>query len=568
MADTVPRQASAPATQRQTDAPVARRPPAGRTFSPWLVLLALTPGVFLALADATAMSIAVPLMIRRLETSVIAVSWVMNGYNLVLTVLFLTCGRLADRLGHTRLFAGGLALFTVASLGCALSGTVHVLIAFRVLQAVGAAAVIPTSLAILLAAFPGSRQGLGAGLFGAVSTMAAALGPVVGGVLVQHWGWPAIFWLNLPVGALGVALALAVLPRDQRPAAASSSGRLDWAGVVLVTAGLFCLTLGLIQGNEWGWTSVAVLALLAAAALLLALWVRWELRVDEPLFDLRLFRRRTFAAASAAVMTVDVAMMGTAFMLVIFMVGMMDYTEGNAGLVIAALPAAALVLSPLAGRLTDRIGPRWPAVAGALLSAAGLFALGHLSRTAPVPDVLWRAALVGAGLGLSLPALTAAGMSAVPGGARGAGSGMLNTARQLGFLLGVAILVAVFAHTMHGAVDRSADRAQALTRAQTGVSAEARDRIVEALDTARSIDATAGISEIRKVADPVAQLIAPNVGPLEAFVLVGLTSRLEAIFWDEVSAAFRWPFYTAALAAVLGALASALLPRRLPPPPR
>ncbi len=565
MADTVLRQTDAPATQRQTDAPASRHPPTGRPLSPWLVLLALTPGVFLALADATAMSIAVPLMIRRLETSVIAVSWVMNGYNLVLTVLFLTCGRLADRLGHTRLFAGGLALFTAASAGCALSGTVHVLIAFRVLQAVGAAAVIPTSLAILLAAFPGSRQGLGAGLFGAVSTMAAALGPVIGGVLVQHWGWPAIFWFNLPVGALGLVLALTVLPREPRPAAASS-GRLDWAGVALVSAGLFCLTLGLIQGNEWGWTSAAVLALLAAAALLLALWVRWELSADDPLFDLRLFRRRTFAAASAAVMTVDVAMMGTAFMLVIFMVGMMGFTEGKAGLVIAVLPAAALVLSPLAGRLADRTGPRWPAVAGALLSAAGLLALGHLSRTAPVPDVLWRAALVGAGLGLSLPALTAAGMSAVPGGARGAGSGMLNTARQLGFLLGVAILVAVFAHTMQGAVDSSVDRAQALTRAQAGVSAGVRERIVDALESARTIDATAGISEIRKVADPVAQLIAPNVGPLEAVVLVGLTGRLEAIFWDEVSAAFRWPFYTAALAAVLGALAGALLPRRLPPP--
>ena len=562
MTQTVPRQPPGGAA--------APQPSSGPAINPWLVLLAVTPGIFLALADATAMSIAIPMMIRRLESSVIAVSWVMNGYNLVLTVLFLTCGRLADRFGHKRLFAGGLALFTLASVGCALSGTVHLLIAFRVVQAVGAAAVIPTSLAILLAAFPQSRQGFGAGLFGAVSTLAAALGPVIGGLLVQRWSWPAIFWFNLPVGALGVALALAFVPRDRRDRAGAGEAvpqRLDWTGVALVTAGLFSLTLGLIQGNEWGWTSAATLGLFAVAALLLVLWARWELRVAEPLFDLRLFRRRTFAAASAAIMTVDVAMMGTAFMLVIFMVGMMDFTEGKAGLIIAVLPAAALVLAPVGGWLVDRAGPRWPAVAGALLSAAGLFALGHLARTAPVPDVLWRAALVGAGLGLSLPALTAAGMSAVPGGAKGAGSGMLNTARQLGFLLGVAILVAVFAHTMHGAVNRSADRAQTLTRAQTGLSVDVRDEIVKALDTARTIDATAGISEIRKVAHPVAEVIAPRVGPLEAFALLGLKDRLEAIFWDEVSAAFRWPFYTAALAAVLGALAGALLPRRLPPEP-
>jgi EmrB/QacA subfamily drug resistance transporter len=556
MSQTVPRQPGS--------AGAAPRHERGGRFGPWLVLLAVTPGIFVALADATVMSIAVPSMIRDLGASVIAISWVMNGYNLVLTVLFLTCGRLADRLGHKALFVAGLALFTLASVGCALSGTVHLLIAFRVVQAAGAAAVIPTALTILLGAFPRRRQGLAAGLFGSVSTGAAALGPVIGGLLIQHWSWPAIFWFNLPVGGLGLVLALWLVPRA---AGAGDAARrpLDWGGVALVSAGLFCLTLSLIQGNDWGWLSAPILGLAAAALLLLALWVRWELRAADPLFDLRLFRLRTFAAASVAIMTVDVAMMGTSFMLVIFMNGMMDYPYDKAGLIIAALPAAALVLAPIGGRLVDRIGPRWPAVAGAALSAAGLVALGHLARTAPPSQVVWRAALVGAGLGLSLPALTAAGMSVVPGGLRGAGAGMLNTARQLGFLLGVAILVAVFAHTMHGAMNRSADRSQALTNAQTSLDPTVRREIVKALGAARTIDATAGIGEIRKIAHPVAAVIAPRVGPLEAFALLGLKDRLEAIFWDEVSAAFKWPFYTAALAAVLGALAGALLPRRLTP---
>jgi EmrB/QacA subfamily drug resistance transporter len=564
----------------------ARAAAHGLGRAPWLVLLALAPGIFLALADATVMSIAVPSMIRDLNASVIAISWVMNGYNLVLTVLFLTCGRLADRLGHRALFAGGLALFTAASVGCALSGTVHLLIAFRVLQAVGAAAVIPTALAMLLAAFPPRRQGLAAGLFGAVTTGAAAVGPVIGGLLIQRWSWPAIFWFNVPVGTVGVALVLWLVPRGlgtlaAAPETADAAGSaelpvagagaaarrpLDWTGVGLVSAGLFSLTLALIQGNEWGWRSSAILGLLAMAALLLVLWARWELRAPDPLFDLRLFRRRAFAAASVAIMTVDVALMGTAFMLVIFMNGMMDYRYDKAGAIIAVLPAAALLLAPVSGRLVDRFGPRWPAVGGALLSAAGLVALGHLTRTAPPTDVLWRAALVGAGLGLSLPALTAAGMSVVPGGLRGAGAGMLNTARQLGFLLGVALLVAVFAHTMHGAMERSADRSQTLTEAQTSLSPLTRHEIVKALDSARTIDATAGIAQIRKIAHPVAAIIAPHVGPLEALALLGLKNRLEAIFWDEVSAAFRLPFYIAALAAVIGALAGALLPARLPRP--
>jgi len=492
---------------------------------------------------------------------VISVSWVMNGYNLVLTVLFLTMGRLADRYGHKQLFVLGLAVFTVASFLCARAASIDALIAWRVVQAVGAAAVVPTALALLLQAFPAGRQGFAAGLFGALSSAAAAAGPVLGGVLIQRWGWPSVFWFNLPVGALGVVLALALVRGRREPQA---HARLDWPGVGLVSAGLFCLTLAIIQGNDWGWISPAVLGLIAGAIGVLAVWIWWELHVPSPLFDLRLFRDRTFAAAGTAIMTVDTAMMGTSFMLVIFMIAMMDYSELKAGLAIAILPAAVLVLTPLAGSLTDRLGPRLLAVAGALVTAAGLFALGNLARIDPLSAVLWRSALVGAGLGLSLPALLAAGMSAVPGGHKGAGSGMLNTARQLGFLLGVAILVAVFAHTMGTAVNRSADEGQALTRAQAGISQPVRDRLVAALDQARTIDATAGMSEIRKVAHPIAEDIGANVGLAEGFVLLQLKNRLEELLWDEVSLAFRWPFYAAGIFAVLGAVAGALLPRRLP----
>jgi MFS family permease len=221
------------------------------------------------------------------------------------------------------------------------------------------------------------------------------------------------------------------------------------------------------------------------------------------------------------------------------------------------------VLTPLAGWLTDRVGPRIPAVAGALVAAAGLVALAYLQRTDPLSSVLWRSGLVGAGIGLSLPALLAAGMSVVPGGVKGAGSGMLNTARQLGFLLGVAILVAVFAHTMNGAVNQAADRGQALVRADAALSDPVRARLVSALDQARTIDATAGMDELRRIAHPIAEDIGQDVGFFEGLELLKLKDTLENLLWDEVSYAFRWPFLVAAIAAGLGALAGAFLPRRL-----
>jgi DHA2 family methylenomycin A resistance protein-like MFS transporter len=535
--------------------------PATPARRPWLVLLALVPGIVLTLADATIMSVAVPLVIQRLDASVTAVSWIMNGYNLVLTVLFLPMGRLGDRWGHKRTFVLGLALFTAASLGCARTGTIEALIAWRAVQAVGAAAVIPTALTILLAAYPAARRGFAAGMFGAISSAAAALGPTLGGVLIDRWSWQAVFWFNIPVGLLGIGLALALLPRrSAKPAPAG----LDLSGAALAAGGLFCLTLGLIQGNPWGWTSARILGLLAGAAVLLAAFFLHEARAREPFLDLSFFKRRSFAASSAAIMTVDTAMMGTTFMLVIYMVAMLDYTELKAGVVVTTLPLAGFVLAPFAGRIVDRAGPRLPALAGALLTATGLILLAFIDRTASAGAVAWRTALVGAGLGLSLPALTAAGMSALPADIRGLGSGVLNTARQLGFLLGVAVLVAVFSHTMQTAVGRAADQAKAMTNASAAIPADLKPEVAAAIDSARGIDVSLGMSEIMKIAHPIAEIIEPRIGPVEGLALLGLKDDLETLFMDEAASAFRWPMLTAAIAALLALIPSAMLPMRLP----
>jgi EmrB/QacA subfamily drug resistance transporter len=530
------------------------------TRNKWLILLAVTPGMFIALADATVMSIAIPSIIQKLGSSVTSVSWILNGYNLVLTVLFITMGRIADRYGHKLVFVLGLVVFAGSSLGCALSPTVSWIITFRVFQAVGAAGIVPTSLTLLLAAFPREQQGFASGLFGAVSTLSASLGPTLGGLLIQAGGWQWVFWFNLPMGALALALAASLVPRhghvrDVRP--------IDYPGVLFITAGLFMLTLALLEANNWGWVSAPILALFAAAAATLALFVYWELRAAAPLFDLRLFRSRAFAAANAAMTTVDLAMMGTAFMLVIYLVALIDYTELRAAAAVTFVPAAGLLIAPFSGRLIDRIGPRLLALCGALISAAGLFALAALNRHASFGDVVWRTVTVGVGLGITLPSVTAAGMSSLPAAVKGVGSGLLNTSRQLGFLLGVAILVAVFSATVHIAVLHSVARGQVMVKRQPLLSQEWKQYIYRALEDARGIDATAGFGEIRKLVHPIAGVPVPPVGTTDAVALLGLKDELEGVFLDETARAFVWPFCTAAIAALLSLLPAALLQRRL-----
>ena len=536
----------------------------------WLVLAGLVPGLFLAMADALIMSLAIAELIQVFGSSVPTVSWVVNGYNLVLTLLFLPFGRLADRFGHKLFFVLGMVVFTGASLGCALSPTIAWLIGFRCLQAVGAAAIVPVSLPILMNAFPKHQQGFASGLFGAITSLSASIGPVLAGVLIDardvvwpaihlHDSWQLIFFINIPIGLLGIVLALVLIPSRGR---VTSEAHIDLPGIALSSAGLFCLTLGLIQSNSWHWTSARVLGLFAVAAVALTLFVFWELRAAVPLFDLRLLKRRAFGAAASGLMTVDIALSGTAIMFSMYMIALMDFTSRRAGLVIFVMPLAGLLLAPLTGKVLDRVGPRWPAVIGALLSAAGLVALAHLSRSAPLGDVVWRMALVGIGIGVSVPSLMAAGMTALPADVKAAGSGVLNTARQLGFVLGVSILIAIFGVTMNDAVQTAADTARAQTAAAPFLSDESRTAIYGAIANVEHVDATSNMEKIYEIAHPLADVLNPS-GIAELASMLQLKDALEKLYLDEVAGAFRWPLYAAALFALLSAPAGWLLGKRL-----
>ena len=516
----------------------------------------------MALLDTTIMSIAVPSIVWDLNTSIPQVSWVLNGYNLGLAVLFLPMGRIADRLGKKPVFMAGLLVFAGFSYACGQAGSVHGMIGFRVGQALGAAAIVPVSLALLLQIFPRTQRGLAAGLFGALTSLAAALGPVAGGYIIGHWDWRWIFYINVPLAVLGFVATWALVPHGGRRATETA---LDYAGIVLAAAGLFCLTLAIIQANEWGWTSLRVLGLFAVAVVTLTGFTFWELRVPTPMLELRLFRRRTFAAANVAVATVDIAMMGAAFLLVIFLVGVLDWTELRAAFAITPMPLTGLLLAPFVGRLVDRVGPRPLVILGALASAGGLYSLASIGLTTTAGDVAWRMALVGAGFGLSLPSLMAAGMSTLPEHMRGVGSGALNTARQLGFVFGVAILVAVFSHTATTAAHGAAAEATLMVKGQTLLPQDLKQAMLLRVDAAGKIDVSKGITEISKLGNPTAGAPQPPPGTLEAYVMDLATDRLKYIFRSWVVDAFDWPLFVAAIAALLAIGPGLLLGGRLPP---
>lgn len=539
----------------------------------WLVLLALTPGMFLALADATIMTIAITEIVQRLDSSFTAVSWILNGYILTLTVLFIPMGRLADRFGHKGVFLTGLALFTAASLGCALSPTVGWIIGFRVLQAIGAAAVVPTSLTLLLDAYHRERQGFASGLYGAVTFLATAVGPVLGAVMIEYgpklakwaghpWpssGWRWIFLINLPVGLLGILLAAFIVPRRDR----AEGVRIDVPGVAFLGVGLVCLTMALMEGNHWGWLAAATVGLLIVAAALLALFVWWELRVDYPLFNLRLLRHRSFAGATAGMTTVDMVLMGTQYMAVIFLVAPSDYTYLRAAYGIAFIPIAGLIVAPVAGRLIDSVGPRVLAAIGAMITAGGLVTLAYLPLDNHLWGTAWRMFVVGVGLGITIPALTAAGMTALPTADKGVGSGLLNTARLLGFLLGVAILVSVFTATVNAARNDSISQAVKIVKNEPLLSPQWRSYIVKAIDQARSVDITANIGNLRRLVNPIAGVPTPPVGTGDAIALLNLRTSLSDLFRLRVADAFYWPFLTLVIVALFSILPALLLQRRL-----
>ena len=529
----------------------------------WWILVAVSIGMFMALLDVTIVNIAMPRIITSLHTTVTSASWVLNSYNLVLAVAFLSMGRIGDKWGQKRVFIFGLVTFTVFSLLCGLAPNIDWLIAFRAGQGLGGAALLTISLAIVLGAFPRRQQGMAVGLWGALGTAAAAVGPTMGGLLVTYGSWHWIFFVNVPIGLAAIVFAALVIPVAVR--GKDTAGGIDLPGIAIAGVGLFLLTLALVQGNSWGWGSARVVVMFVAAVACFPLFIWWEGRTAHPMFPLKLLRIRSFTAANTAICFVGMAMGGTFLLVVIFMVSVLGYSELRAAVALTVMPIVALLIAPNAGRLVDRIGPRLPAVVGAMFFTIGLVLLAQLNASTTVVDIMWRIAFIGVGMGFAMPTLSAASMASLPPEVRGVGSGSLNTLRQVGFTLGVAVLVAIFTHTVAINAQTATRQSVAYVMAQPQIPAADKPLIVAKIEAAAATVAKAGGGDAATAmtSNPLQGLPQAPAGSAQAIGEQQMIAHVKAIYTVNIAKSFKWPFYAAALAALLAVFPGLMTGRRL-----
>ncbi|HZC14764.1 MAG TPA: DHA2 family efflux MFS transporter permease subunit [Thermoleophilaceae bacterium] len=408
----------------------------------WKVLIVTAVAVFMGFLDVTIVNVAFPDIEDSFAGSSRSdLSWILNAYNIVFAALLVPAGRLADLVGRRRMFAGGVVGFIVASVLCGVAPSPEWLVAARVLQAAAGAILVPTSLALLLPEFPAEKRATAVAIWGATGAVAAALGPSLGGVLVDQAGWRWVFFVNVPIGLAALLPARRLLREYRDPAGVLP----DVLGSLLLVAGVGALALGIVKGPEWGWDSARVIGSLAAAALLVPAMVPRSARHRAPVIELAHFRVRSFAVANGGMFSFSTAFYALLLCNVLFLTQVWGMSILEAGFAVTPGPLMAAAFAPIGGRLSDRFGQRVVALPGALLFALGcaLFATGLDSSRDYATEFLIPTILTGAGVGLSFAAWSSAAVAELPPERFATGSAVLACVRQIGAVLGIAIVVAV-----------------------------------------------------------------------------------------------------------------------------
>jgi EmrB/QacA subfamily drug resistance transporter len=416
------------------------------------VLVATIIASGMSFITTTSIGVLLPAMQRELELDGAQMIWVANAYTLFLSSLILVGGALGDRLGRKRVFMAGIGLFALASIACGLATGGNQLIVARGIQGVGAALMVPTSLAVLSASFPPERRGRAIGLWSTFTSASIALGPALGGVLAGAGLWRLVFFLNVFLAVVALAAARQISPMEP----VDRAGRIDWLGAVLVTLGLALLTLGFSQGPGRGWGNPLVVGALISGVAALMVFVLWQKRGAHPLLPLELFRSATFSGGNLLTLFLYMALQSVFFFLPLNLIQIQGYPESLAGLTTLPFIILLTVLSPWAGTLVDKIGPRLPLIAGPLLAGGGMILMGMAGLTGGPADYWLRffpgIALVGVGMGLTVAPLTTAVMKAAPDERAGAASGINNAVANTAGVLAVAVLgalaLAVFARLL------------------------------------------------------------------------------------------------------------------------
>ena len=421
--------------------PPVPAPATGRRANPWLTLIAVAVGLFMVGLDGSVVAIANPYIGKDLGASLSELQWVTNSYLLALAAILVLGGKLGDRFGRRTVFLIGVAGFTLSSVAIGLAGSTEGVIAFRALQGAFGALLMPNTLGLLRAVFPPKKFGMAVGIWAMVSSVSTALGPIVGGLLVQHVSWESVFYINLPIGLLGLAFGAFVLPQSKAVAAAGQ--RFDIAGVLLLAVGMLVLVFPVVQSESWGWGSPKTIGMFLLGIALLVAFGVVEGRREHALLPMRLFRNRSLTVGTVITAVNFFALLGSIFYVMLYLQNVRGFTPVEAGIRTLPLSLASMLASPLGAALTDRFGPRLTMTLGMAFQAAasfGLTGLGvHSSYLAMWPSFI--------GLGLGIGMVMAASSDAIVGNApvrdAGVAGGLQGTALQLGGALGTSVLISV-----------------------------------------------------------------------------------------------------------------------------
>jgi len=409
----------------------------------WWTLGAVAFGLFMIMLDNTVVNVALPSIQRDLGVGLSELEWIVTGYALTFAAFMLTGGKLADLFGRRLIFVVGLTIFTISSLACGMAASGDFLIGARIVQGIGAALMNPATLSIITATFPPEQRGAAIGIWAGVSALALAIGPLVGGLLTEHASWNWIFFINVPVGILAIAASFLLIDESKDT---SEEQRLDLPGLLASGIGLFSLTYALIEGNSYGWTSPRIVGTFTVAVVALVTFVMLEQHQRVPMLDLALFKNRTFAGANAVMLLVALAMFGVFFFVSLYMQNILGYSAVQAGAAFLPMTGLIVLIAPIAGKASDRFGSRWLMGTGMTLLSLQLFYFSTLG----VHETYWRilpAMLIGGvGMALVMTPSAAAAMGGVPVAKAGVGSAVLNSARQVGGSVGIALIGAIVAH--------------------------------------------------------------------------------------------------------------------------